>query len=746
MLKNKYIIISGLIIFSVLLILFITPLLSNFMLEKPSAEIDKIENDVVLGDEFVITGSVNNLNDRNITIEITDNIGQSYMKNKVLVQNGKFKTKFDTINLKTGLFNVIVKRDYIINNEDISEKNDSKILDILTIRIVDPNIDNLIIKPATFTYGNSPKAIVILKNTENYEINFHINLLVDGYLIHSKTVQIKPNNFENVEFIIEEPSVGEHKVSVGGREASFKVLPTPYLQLDQINRKIGIGDSLKITGFSNEPDGTNVLLTIQSNGDILAQQNTEIKNTRFSILIDTTHAKETIYTVNAKTQNEVSESIEVAFIKLLSTFEITDFSLSESTVIVGTPITGTATVKNSGNIGGSKEFILYLDGFEKDRQTITIEPNELKRVTFSINEDVGVHEARIESFTKEFTIRPTPTIILDIISDTRIGDKLVVNGKTNMPDGTSILLTANADSSSLAPQTAISMDGKFSVTFDTNSANEGLYKINAKSVSGTSSDIISTLLYNTEPSVSISLGVSQKEIIVGQSAKVIVTLTTTSSSPISRNLELKMDGIPLETRTVNVHNMKTEEFTIPNPPIGIHIIDVNGYQTQFQVASIPSSGDIGFQLRTDKNVVMVGEEVPLTLSAMNIITKPPMTFQLILTIPTGMSVTSTEFSKSGAGQYSSIEYDVEPGETRYIGARVKPNQEGTYKIEGRIVYYFAGEETNKKDEVIPLYVKVNEEEDQEQIAKKPDIPGFSLFMSMFTLLFTAIQVIRKKKR
>lgn len=214
------------------------------------------------------------------------------------------------------------------------------------------------------------------------------------------------------------------------------------------------------------------------------------------------------------------------------------------------------------------------------------------------------------------------------------------------------------------------------------------------------------LLYNNAPDVSIILGLSQKDIIVGQSVKVMVTLTT-SGRPVDKTLILKMDGKEIDTRTVNVDKMKTVEFTIPNPPIGTHIIDVNGYQTQFTVASIPSSGDIGFQLRTDRTVMKVGDEGFLILSATNIITKPPMAVQLILTVPSGMSVTSLDFTQKGAGQYSSVEYDVKPGDTRYINVGVKANQEGTYKIDGRIVYYFGGNKTDQKDEIQTLYITVN---------------------------------------
>lgn len=123
------------------------------------------------------------------------------------------------------------------------------------------SIESITVTPNSFIYGISPNIIASVKNADSKEKNIKISLYLDGTLIQTKDVQIDPNSFDNIEFIIEKPAIGAHTVRVGKHEASFKVKETPYLRLDPINERIGIGSSLTIGGTSNEPDGTNVLIT-----------------------------------------------------------------------------------------------------------------------------------------------------------------------------------------------------------------------------------------------------------------------------------------------------------------------------------------------------------------------------------------------------------------------------------------------------------------------------------------------------
>ncbi len=116
-----------------------------------------------------------------------------------------------------------------------------------------------------------------------------------------------------------------------------------------------------------------------------------------------------------------------------------------------------------------------------------------------------------------------------------------------------------------------------------------------------------------------------------------------------------------------------------------------------------SSASVG--LYGEKTDVDLGEDIVLKLSAVNLITKPVMNVQVILIPPSGMSVTSSEFATSGAGQYTTT-YKLEPGSGRDIEVRIKTSQAGDFTVKGRIVYYFGDNTSTAEDHTLELPIKV----------------------------------------
>lgn len=126
--------------------------------------------------------------------------------------------------------------------------------------------------------------------------------------------------------------------------------------------------------------------------------------------------------------------------------------------------------------------------------------------------------------------------------------------------------------------------------------------------------------------------------------------------------------------------------------------------TPVATVSAPSAN---VELYADRTDVDVGEDIILKLSAVNLITNPQMTVQVILSNLSGMSVTSAEFVTSGAGQYTST-FKLEPGGLKNIDVRVKTNQPGKYIIKGRIVYYFGDDLSTQKDYSTELSIIVRQ--------------------------------------
>ncbi len=117
--------------------------------------------------------------------------------------------------------------------------------------------------------------------------------------------------------------------------------------------------------------------------------------------------------------------------------------------------------------------------------------------------------------------------------------------------------------------------------------------------------------------------------------------------------------------------------------------------------ALAQTGEVSIHLHLDKTTVSVGEEIQATLSIANSIAEPPIQVRLILKVPPGMSVSSTEHLKAGAGQYIGT-YEVDTGQLRHIGLALHPNQPGVFVVEGHLEWYF-GEDRDKSQTKIQSF-------------------------------------------
>jgi Tol biopolymer transport system component len=103
--------------------------------------------------------------------------------------------------------------------------------------------------------------------------------------------------------------------------------------------------------------------------------------------------------------------------------------------------------------------------------------------------------------------------------------------------------------------------------------------------------------------------------------------------------------------------------------------------------------------------VSIGEDIILNLSAVNLVGNPGMVVQLILQVPSGMSVTSAPFVAGGGGQFTAS-YEVEPGYVRQTEVHVRPNEAGQFNIVGYVAYYLKGDQSTAEYRTVSLPVTV----------------------------------------
>ncbi|HPS89915.1 MAG TPA: hypothetical protein PLC35_08095, partial [Methanosarcina vacuolata] len=128
-----------------------------------------------------------------------------------------------------------------------------------------------------------------------------------------------------------------------------------------------------------------------------------------------------------------------------------------------------------------------------------------------------------------------------------------------------------------------------------------------------------------------------------------------------------------QTTTVNNYYSKEPENTQEEPENTQEESENTPEETEDTSADHSEKSSASVDLHGEKTSVLKGEDILLKLSAVNFITKPTMHVQAIIIPPSGMSVSSSEFVESGAGQYTTT-YDIEPGKGRDIEVRIAANQ------------------------------------------------------------------------
>ncbi|CAD7773181.1 MAG: hypothetical protein KBONHNOK_00598 [Candidatus Methanoperedenaceae archaeon GB50] len=304
---------------------------------------------------------------------------------------------------------------------------------------------------------------------------------------------------------------------------------------------------------------------------------------------------------------------------------------------------------------------------------------------------------------------------------------------------------------------------------------------------GTYDDNAGTLKVEIYPITSLSLGksVSPHSIKQGQETTVTLTVENTGTTEIT-DIEV-VDTIPSDLTFVSGETSKryaslrpkdSREFQYTlqlnepgtynlDPATATYADEEGNYHTVTSetatIEVIPSlittptqrptprgTSTASVHLYGEKTDVVLGEDVLLKLSAVNIIGNPTMHVQVIIIPPSGWSVTSSEFATSGTGQYTTT-YDIEPGVGRDIEVRIRPNQIGDdFEVQGRIIYYFEDDPTKREDHTLtlPIKVRAKAESGVEQTESPPEsngssTPGFAAVVTVAGVL--AVYLWRKRR-
>ncbi len=100
-------------------------------------------------------------------------------------------------------------------------------------------------------------------------------------------------------------------------------------------------------------------------------------------------------------------------------------------------------------------------------------------------------------------------------------------------------------------------------------------------------------------------------------------------------------------------------------------------------------GEPCIDLHTSHTNISVDERALLSFSIVNSLGKPAMLTRLILELPSGWSMDGEGFADKCSG-LCSANYNVATGEQRFIEVTAYPNHTGSFRLEGRIEWNYAG--------------------------------------------------------
>ena len=245
--------------------------------------------------------------------------------------------------------------------------------------------------------------------------------------------------------------------------------------------------------------------------------------------------------------------------------------------------------------------------------------------------------------------------------------------------------------------------------------------------------------------------------VSGETSKTYTSLRPKDSREFQYTIQLNEAGtFNLDPATATYADEQGNYHTAESKTAAVTVIPSMDQPATPHAAKNPSTeiSTASVHLHGEKTDVVLGEDVLLKLSAVNIIGNPLMRVQVIIIPPSGWSVTSSEFAKSGAGQYTTT-YDIKEGVGRDIEVRIMPNQIGNdFHVQGRIIYYFGDDSDAREDHTLTLPITVRAEAENGQGAERTadtsgseekgsSMPGFAAVVAVAGVL--AVYLRRRRR-
>ncbi|MDR5673441.1 CARDB domain-containing protein [Halalkaliarchaeum sp. AArc-GB] len=306
-------------------------------------------------------------------------------------------------------------------------------------------------------------------------------------------------------------------------------------------------------------------------------------------------------------------------------FEVTDATLSESTIIEGESVTVSATVENVGDRAGTFTAELQIDGDVVEREDVTVGPGESKEVTFSWTaNEADDYEIAVSGESAGTLVVLEPADIE--VDDVELSEDEILEGET-VEVTVELENDGEAEGSFTAElqidgetvdekEVTVAPDTTEAVTFTRQFDEPGAYEI---AVSGESGDTLEVKAATAEFEVD-DVELSADEIFEGETVEVTAEIANDGEAEGSFTAELQIDGEMEDTADVTVDGggVETVSFSQQFDEAGEYAIAVSGQSAgQLTVQPEPEPDLSVTRATLSESTITEGESVTVSATVEN---------------------------------------------------------------------------------------------------------------------------------
>ena len=220
--------------------------------------------------------------------------------------------------------------------------------------------------------------------------------------------------------------------------------------------------------------------------------------------------------------------------------------------------------------------------------------------------------------------------------------------------------------------------------------------------------------------------------LLEEGEKVEITYGANDPSGVA-SIKIMLDGTTLESQNqAGTHTVTTNSLSVGEHTIRVRAIDSKSNRGFEELQITVERAGPSVYFGTTRTTIKKGEDAIFTLSAVNPIGNPPMTVQLILKPPNGISVTSSSFAKAGSGIYTCTQTIKSGDNLRSIEVHLTGNEVGAHEIESEVYYQFRG--SPKSPTRYDTLTLVVDDHDSSPAPTPKPLPGFAAVVAIIGLL------------